>query len=105
MFCTIEKLYQTRLPELVKKLISHADQTGFFEAERRALSYSEILDPVEYLGCDFISLNLIPIIDAYDNTYIVFDPEKNTWAEYNISDQILFNECKSFEDMLSQDTH
>lgn len=96
----IENLYKTKLSELVKKIISHADRASFFEDERRALTYSEIINPLDSLGCDFISLNLIPIIDVYDNTYIVFDYMHNTWGEYNISDEILFNESNTFQELL-----
>ena len=68
----IEKRYNVKLDKTVKCIISYADKIDFFDEERRALSYDEILCPEEYLDFDFLSEGLIPLIDAYDNSYIVY---------------------------------
>ncbi len=42
----------------------------------------------------------IPVIDAYDFTYIVFDFENNKWAKFTTTDQVMFKENNSIEEVL-----
>ena len=88
----ISKVYGGDLSDELKHFISFADSVDFFDEERRALSYGEILDSSSKLGKDFAEKGLIPIIDAYDNIYIVFSFETKKWMKYSISDDVCFKE-------------
>lgn len=43
---------------------------------------------------------MLPIIDAYDNTFIVYSFKDEVWAMYNLSDDILFDEKDTLEEIL-----
>ena len=96
----VETIYKCNLNEKLSKIISYADSVSFFDEERRALSYKEIIDPINNIDYDFIIRGLIPLIDAYDNSYIVFVIKENKWAKYNIYDEVLFKKKNSFEEVL-----
>ena len=47
-----------------------------------------------------MKLGLVPVIDAYDNTYIVYSFFENVWAKYNIIDKTMFKKKENLEDVL-----
>ena len=96
----LEKLYGCKLGEELAKVISYAGTIDFFDEERRAFSFEEILNADEKYGVAFAERKLIPVIDAYDNDYIVYSFEKNQWAKVNLSDLVLFKIRDSFEKVL-----
>ena len=96
----IERIYKTNLEPIVKKIISYADQADFFDEERRALSYREILDPMKYIEFDFVKLGLIPFVDVYDNSYAVFNIASKEWGHYNIIDSVLYKKRKTMEEVI-----
>ena len=49
---------------------------------------------------DFVSKGLIPLIDAYENTYVVYMISEKKWAKYNIVDQVLFKKREKLESVL-----
>ena len=97
---TISKVYNADLSDTVAKMVSFADQVDFFDEERRALSYAEIFNPKKNIGIDFPELKLIPLIDAYDCTYIVYSIKDKKWAKYNTVDNILFKKKASIEEVI-----
>lgn len=96
----IDKLYNISLKGLIAKAISYADSVDFFDEERRALSFEEILNASEELETDFINLGIIPIVDAYDCVYIVFSSKDNKWARFSTVDKTLYRIKDSLEDVL-----
>lgn len=92
--------YEIKLEPLVEKIVSYADQVLFFDEERRALSYQEILDPIENIGFDFVDLGLLPFVDVYDNSYAVFNLATKEWGRYNIFNQVFYMKRKSMEEVI-----
>lgn len=97
---SISEIYKAEFSGVIKNIISYADTTDFFDEERRALSYSEIENPNAELEFDFISERLIPVIDAYDITYIVYVIDEGKWAKFNIVDKSLFKKKDSIEEVI-----
>lgn len=96
----IEKIYDAKLNEMVKKIISLADEIDFFDEERRALSFNEIKNSEEYLGFDFVSKGYIPLVDAYDNTFVVFAFNENAWGKISASDGVLYRKKPTFVEVV-----
>lgn len=96
----VEKEYKVTLGDLQKKIISLADQIDFFDEERRALSFAEILKSKKMLGFDFCDKGLLPIVDAYDNTYIIYMFKEEKWAKINIVDGVIFKKKTTLKDVL-----
>ena len=96
----ITKIYDTDLSDELKHFISYADTIDFFDDERRALSYDEIKNPQKQIGVDFTKMRLIPVVDAYDNTYIAYSVEKKKWVKYNTIDNMEFKERDSIQEII-----
>ena len=96
----ISTMYNNKIEGLVAKIISYADSVDFFDEERRALSYLEIKNAKKILDYDCIRDGVIPVIDSYDNTYIVYILYENMWAKYSLSDKILYKKRDALEKVL-----
>lgn len=90
--------YHCDLPKIIKKILSSNKETIFLSGERRILSYDEVLQAKDQLHVDFIAYGIIPLIDCYDNNFIVYDYKNNTWNMFNIVDECIFDTKKSLED-------
>ena len=95
----IETKYNKKFPENIERLISYIPESYFFDGWR-LLTEKEILNASEYLNTDFISAGLLPIIDAYDNDFIVYDLNDNIWKIYNITDEVAFNQAENPSELL-----
>ena len=95
----IEKIYETSFDEYINKIISIAEESIFIDKEKRLISYVEIKNASEEYGVDFISKQILPLFDCYDNDFIVYCYDKKIWALYNIIDD-LNDEEKSLEKLL-----
>ncbi len=93
-------IYHHELCDELVKVISVADTVDFFDEERRALSYREIVNASELLGIDVVTKGMIPVIDAYDCTFIVFLLNEKKWAKYNTIDKEVFKEKEKLEDII-----
>lgn len=96
----IEKIYSTNLNTLLSQIISYADKEDFIDDERRVLSFKEILKPEKYLEFNFAKKKLIPIIDAYDNIFIVYILDEDRWARFSISDSTLYKKRSTLKEVL-----
>lgn len=96
----VSKAYGMALNDTVSKIVSFAGKGDFFDDDRRALSYDEIVNPKKYMGIDFISKRLIPLIDVYDNTYLVYSFEDKKYALYSATDALTFKKRAKFEDLI-----
>lgn len=75
------------------------DESIFFDKETRLLSISEIINYKEELK---IKMDIIPIIDIYDNNYIVFDITNNQFAMMDISEEVIFKKLESIEEYIEK---
>ena len=84
----ISELYKVNkgLPKEFEDILNNSQ--NYCLIEKRILSIEEIRDANEDLEVDFISLQLIPLIDCYDNDYICYDFKNDIWVVFNIVDEI-----------------
>jgi len=59
------------------------DEPIFFDEEKRLLSKSEILNYKEELT---INIECIPLIDLFDNNYVIYNIEDKEFQIFDISD-------------------
>lgn len=90
----IEKKYECKLPNLIKKLISISKNPTFVEGEKRILSFEEILYASEDLHVDFFKYSLLPLIDCFDNDFLCYNMKENVYCYLNITDFTIFNKKK-----------
>ena len=96
----IEAVYNHKLPDEVAKIISSPSSISFSNDQYRILSYDEILNASNELKIDFNKYNIIPIIDCSDNDFIVYNFKTNSWSKFNISDETLFKQNKSLNELI-----
>ncbi len=94
------KIYNVEFTDFLAQIISYADSADFIDEERRVLSFEEIVDAGKSLGVDFVSLGMIPIIDAYDNDYIVYVFAEELWAKFNVIDQVTFKKKSTLQELI-----
>ena len=92
----LSAVYNFEIPEIILKILP----VLFDEKRTRTLSFNEVIHAEEDNGVSFASKNLIPVVDAGDNDYIVYNKASNNWCMYNIVDETIFNETDSFENLL-----
>ncbi len=96
----ISRIYNAEISDELKHFISYADKVDFFDDERRALRYAEIENPADVMEIDFVGMGYVPIVDAYDNSYIVYILKDSIWARYNSIDDMVYVEGQNIEDLL-----
>ena len=72
--------------EELKLLLSYVNSKPIFFNEKRLVSIDEINDYKEDL---LIDIECIPLIDLYDNYYIIYDLKENEFQMYCISDDVI----------------
>lgn len=78
----------------LKTILNYVDNDSiFFNDDMRLLSKDEIENFEEQ--CDCKIGKYIPLIDVYDNNFIVYDLDNDNFLLYNIVDEISFN--KNFD--------
>jgi hypothetical protein len=98
----IEKIYNSKLSETVKRILSLTKETSFYEDKPllRGLSKSEILNADDDLSVGFQDMGLLPIFDIGDNDFIVYSISENLWCLFNIVDEIVFKNAKELSELL-----
>lgn len=98
---TIQKKYSSKdVPDMVKQLLSAANDGVFFDEECRLLSYEEILFAAQNLNIDFAKHGIIPFFDIADNDYIVYNFKKKNWELFNIIEEEAFKSEKQINDII-----
>lgn len=84
--------------ETLKKILGYVrEEPIFFDTEKRLLSSDEILNYKEELSCD---VDMIPLVDTYDNEYLVYRVEKDQFQMFDISTDEFFGEVEDIEKFL-----
>lgn len=96
----IEAIYCTKLPEIVKKIVSNANESIFFDDDDRILSYKEIADAQVDLHVNFKSKGLIPLADCGENDFIVYHFNDGSWSKFNIIDETVFKKRNALDELL-----
>ena len=97
----IEKVYGVLSNEVVKEILSNAEETIFLDDDIRSLEFSEIKDADKELHVDFSQRHFLPLFDCYENNFIIYNIPQNNWAMFNINDEVLFMEKSSLHDLLN----
>lgn len=70
----------------------------FFYDEMRLLSEEEIINYKEELGIKID--NIIPLIDLYDNDFLIYNTNENVFEKLNITDETFFDKTNTIEKYL-----
>lgn len=97
---TVQNVYEAKLPELLQKIVSNAEEPAFLDNDVRTLTYKEILNAEQDLHVDFKSNRIIPVADCGDNDFAVYYLDKCKWSRFNIIDETAFKERTTLEDVL-----
>lgn len=97
----LEARYHCKLPEEVEKVFSVCNEDSIFYGEEtgfRILSQDEVLMAKDewFDG----KTDFIPLIDYYDNDFLVYITANKKWGLYNMSDNLVFKEFAKFHDFL-----
>lgn len=98
----LEKNYETSFSDVVKKIISNADETIFFDEAFRVLSFDEVEDAEKDLHVDFKNKGIIPLLDCGENDFIVYHFKDDIWSKFNIIDETVFKKKKSLAELLKE---
>ncbi len=96
----VETSYGTELPEIIRKIVTSADETIFFDDGFRILSLDEICDAEKDLHVNFKEKGIIPLADCGENDFIVYHFEDEIWSKFNIIDETVFKKKSGFEELL-----
>lgn len=96
----IEKLYGVSFPNIVKKIISNADKTIFFDDDYRVISLNELEEAEKDLHIEFRKKGIIPLVDCGENDFIVYHFNDDFWSKFNIIDETVFKKKNSIDELL-----
>lgn len=97
----IEDLYETKLPELVQKIVSNIDGNPIFlNDEIRILSITEIINAESDLHVDFKKKGIIPLFDCGNNDFITYHFKDKIWSKFNIIDEVSFKKKSNINELL-----
>ena len=96
----VEAVYGVKLNDTVAKLLSYAGTVGFFDEERRALTFDEIINAKNDLGIDVVGMGILPLIDAYDCSYIVYLTKEGKWARFSTADSLVYYRKDTLEEVI-----
>lgn len=66
----------------------------------RFLSIDEILNPAENFGTDYSEIGIIPLIDTFNNDFLVYNVNERMFQMYNISEDIDFEDFDSIVEFI-----
>lgn len=96
----IALIYAEKLPEIILKIVSNAEEPVFLEDGYRVLSYAEIIDAEKDLHIGFKGMSIIPLVDCGENDFVVYNFNDNIWSKFNIIDETFFKKKNKLEDLL-----
>ena len=94
------KAYGANFPDVVKKILSSADECVFLDGGYRVLSLSEIMDAEKDLHVQFKEKGILPLVDCEENDFIVYHYEDDFWSKFNIVDETVFKKKNSLAELL-----
>lgn len=96
----VESLYGSKMPNIVRRIVSNIDETEFFDDGTRILSLNEILDAEKDLHINFSEMGMIPLADCGENDFIVYHFKDKTWSKFNIIDETVFKKKTDLSELL-----
>lgn len=96
----IAEVYKTELPNDLIRVLSCMGDTVFFDDEGRLMALIELESISNEYNVNFIEEKMVPVIDCYDGTFIVYDLKNQVWAKYNCFDKLAFRKKDDLKDLL-----
>lgn len=96
----ISEIYGEDIEGLIAQVVSYADSEDFFDDERRALSFDEIVTSSKNLGDALLTEKAIPVVDVYDSMYVVYLIKEGKWALYSSTDGSIFKIRESLDELI-----
>ena len=75
------------------------EEPVFLSSEMRLLSKEEILNYKEELSVEMD--NIIPLIDLYDNNFLIYNITEDVFEKINIVDETVFGKTNTIENYLN----
>lgn len=75
------------------------EEPVFLSSEMRLLSKEEILNYKEELSVEMD--NIIPLIDLYDNNFLIYNINEDVFEKINIVDETVFGKTNTIENYLN----
>ena len=94
---SIEEYYGMKIPEDILKLLSIGKKTPFID-NVRIVSTKEIIESNVFLGVDCKTKGIVPLIDVFDNDFIIYSIKEKCYYIYNIVDDVLFDKKANLSD-------
>ncbi|MDD4054163.1 MAG: hypothetical protein PHZ20_04995 [Bacilli bacterium] len=95
-----EERFSIKIEGELKEILSLCkDEPIFYEEEKRLLSIGEILNSKEELS---LNENVIPIIDLYDNEFLVYDIANSQFTKFDISTETRFGKIESTREYIDK---
>ena len=95
----VESIYGKCNNEEAKKLIT-ISANPIHSNGWRVLSLNEIMKASEQLQVDFADRGLLPLIDYFDNDFIVYDLKDAYWEMYNIVEDVKYMRTDDLSSLL-----
>ena len=93
-----EKIDNEELQEILKYV---KDEPLFFGEEKRLLSKSEIANYKNEFNIN-IDVDIIPLIDLYDNNFLIYKIAENKFQMLDISDDKIWKNVDSISNYISE---
>ncbi len=94
-----EEQFSIKIDGELKEILSLCKgEPIFYEGEKRLLSIDEILNSKEELN---LNENVIPIIDLYDNEFLVYDILNSHFTKFDISTETRFGKVDSIREYIN----
>ncbi len=94
----MKELFNIENEELQEILKYVGDEPLFLNDEMRLLSKDEINNYKMELGIDID--NIVPLIDLFDNNFLIYNKVKNTFEKLNIVDETIYEREETIEKYL-----
>lgn len=93
-----EKIENEELQAILKYV---KDEPLFFGEEKRLLSKGEITNYKNEFNID-IDMDIIPLIDLYDNNFLIYNIAENKFQMMDISDDTFWKDVASIRDYINE---
>lgn len=87
----VEELIGKELPEIIKQILSTNIDPVPLEDDMVLLSYDQIIHSESYYGYDFLVNGMLPLIDLFENDYVVYLINENKYGKYNTIMEMLYD--------------
>ena len=93
-------IYKNLLNDELQEILMYVkDEPLFFDDEKRLLSKDEIINYKDEL---LIDINIIPLIDFFDNNYLIYNIDNNKFQMMDIFDNTIWKDIESIKNYINE---